>query len=832
MKRFFIKSVACISIAFFLATFLPNGFYYTKVLAATKTAQENADLLMTGNCDSFGGRTIIGTDCYYAQRDQAAIKILADQAISSRDKINQLTAQKASATSPMQAQAYQDQIDQITKDAATAKKAAEFYGGNKTADQITVDTANKVLNDLRSKLDEETDPAKKAQIQSQITQTEGALSTIQAAIADKEKIGPVNDCGKLDLGCHLNFFFSTILPQALMGMVIKIFNIILWAIVKILAFILWASAALLDLSLDFTMRIGEKSALIASMKQTWVVLRDTFNILFIFILLYISIQTILKGAAAKTKQMLANVVIAALLINFSLLITNTIIDASNIFTISIYNQSQPTGQNVTLSTNIMKSLSLQTLEKDPLPMESIGFTMRSFIQIILYSVVIWAFVQSMLLMMVRTIMFFVLMALSPIGFMGDVIPRIGEYSKKWWSTLTDQALVGPIFMFFMLIIVNLINSGVLKNSLISAGSMVSGESFGSISGSFLNVFIIIGFIITAVKVSKKLSGDVGAYVSGLGGKIAGALTVGGGALLARNVIGRGAAALMNNEKVKDKLGSNPVGRLALRGTEKVAKSSFDVRNTELGKSLNKQGLDLGKAGGKDGFIGQAERSQKRTIATAKLLETDINSGEGQARIEKAVNKMKAEKAIDMIYDNGKTQKINEKNQLKEQLNKLDADIKGANGNNSEEENQKINDQRNEIMAKMQEKEKEIVEHERKRGEEKLKLKERELTEKEVGLLKELKFEDKELKEMKSKAEKEVKTSRQSAYANAVEHSIITRITSGKKGMRQTAKKIRDDLVKGKSDKDKLVEIVKKMQKDEDQKEEKKEGAPAEEKKDK
>jgi hypothetical protein len=776
MKRFFIKSVACISIAFFLAVILPSGFQYPKANAA-KTPQENADLLKTGKCDSVGGYTIIGSDCYYAQRDSEALKILMSQAILNNDQ--------------------------------TAKDKVSLYGGEALSDQITIQTAQKNLNDLKSQLDKEIDPVKKAQIQSQITQYETGIAKIQTAIDEKTKIGPVNDCGKLDLGCHLNFFFSTILPQALMGMVIKVINIVLWVIVKILAWILGAAAALLDLAMDYTMRIGEKTALIATMKQTWFVLRDTFNVLFIFILLYISIQTILKGAAAKTKQMLANVVIAALLINFSLFLTNTIIDASNIFTIAVYNKSQPSGQSVTLSTSIMKSLSLQTLEKDPLPMDSVGFTMRSFIQIILYSVVIWAFIQAMLLMLVRTIMFFVLMALSPIGFMGDVVPRIGEYSKKWWSTLTDQAIIGPIFMFFMLIIVTLINSGVLKDSLVSAGTMVSGESFGVISGSFLNVFIIIGFIITAVKISKKLSGEAGAFVSGFGGKLAGALTVGAGGMLLRNTIGRGAAALVNNDKFKEKASKTIAGRLALRATDNLSKRSFDVRNTKLGKTLAKQGLDLGKGGGKDGFQGQVKRVGKWTEDTAKLMERDMTDGGrgdvmAKERIAKELEKKTSSDAnhqnIVKEGENHQKQFVslqNAKKSIEEELNKPGLD---------EGKKKRLEGRKSSLDKMMLEKEKEIKANEANRAK------------REMELLDQ---------KARDSITNEIKTEHQSTYAGVVKDSTLTWLATGTKGRKEAVKKVRD-LVKGKSKSQKLADAAREAQKELDDKESKPKEEPKKE----
>ena len=64
-----------------------------------------------------------------------------------------------------------------------------------------------------------------------------------------------------------------------------------------------------------------------SIKTIWVLLRDTANITFIFILLYAAIKQIVMGEVAT--KTLKNIIIAAVLINFSLFITKVVIDVGN-----------------------------------------------------------------------------------------------------------------------------------------------------------------------------------------------------------------------------------------------------------------------------------------------------------------------------------------------------------------------------------------------------------------------------------------------------------------------------------------------------------------------
>jgi hypothetical protein len=72
--------------------------------------------------------------------------------------------------------------------------------------------------------------------------------------------------------------------------------------------------------------------------NVWGIVRDLSNIFFILILLYIAIKLILGIGGSEVKKMIANVVIMALLINFSMFFTKVVIDSSNILALIFYNK--------------------------------------------------------------------------------------------------------------------------------------------------------------------------------------------------------------------------------------------------------------------------------------------------------------------------------------------------------------------------------------------------------------------------------------------------------------------------------------------------------------
>ena len=102
-------------------------------------------------------------------------------------------------------------------------------------------------------------------------------------------------------------------------------------IIPILSLLFYLSSHILDTATIFTLSTtifgntaDTASGAASGINTVWILIRNICNITFIFILLWTAIQTITGIASANTKKMIANVVIAALLINFSLFITRII----------------------------------------------------------------------------------------------------------------------------------------------------------------------------------------------------------------------------------------------------------------------------------------------------------------------------------------------------------------------------------------------------------------------------------------------------------------------------------------------------------------------------
>lgn len=87
---------------------------------------------------------------------------------------------------------------------------------------------------------------------------------------------------------------------------------------------------------EFIVSFGSQTTIIATVTEGWQIFRDLANMLIIFFLLLTGIATILRLEQWGWRKFLSRVIIAALIINFSLFITKVVIDTSNLFTAQIY----------------------------------------------------------------------------------------------------------------------------------------------------------------------------------------------------------------------------------------------------------------------------------------------------------------------------------------------------------------------------------------------------------------------------------------------------------------------------------------------------------------
>jgi hypothetical protein len=127
---------------------------------------------------------------------------------------------------------------------------------------------------------------------------------------------------------------GVIVSGTLDGCLVKLFY---WIFFNIPSFLLTLSANFFNVMISLTLGSGlyEKASFIP---KAWGVVRDISNIFFILILLYAAIQMILGLGGHGSRKIIQQVIVMAVLINFSMFLVKVVIDTSNILALIFYNK--------------------------------------------------------------------------------------------------------------------------------------------------------------------------------------------------------------------------------------------------------------------------------------------------------------------------------------------------------------------------------------------------------------------------------------------------------------------------------------------------------------
>ena len=415
--------------------------------------------------------------------------------------------------------------------------------------------------------------------------------------------------------------------------------------------LLGVAGSVMDTMVAFSI---SKDVLNASFAQKgWKSTRDLANMFFIFILLFIAIATILQLSSYGAKALLAKLIIFALLINFSLFITRVIIDSGNITAMFFYDAitvppSTTVPKGVAIPGVEIKSLSAGIVAKVH-PEAIIGTktfeswtrenkNVGTFFLILLAGtavnlVMAWALITIAFLFVARVAVLWFLMAVAPLAFAAMILPQTEKLARKWWGELFSKTFCITVFMFFLWLILILLSESFIEKMFGGATSQLG--TIEIITVIILNFAVIIVLITMAKKITEKMCGEIEGVSLSIGSKLAGVagLALGGGVgMLARNTLGRGAAALARSEKFEKWSQNSMLGRGLRKTAVGVAGSSLDLRGMPF---AGKGGF--GRATGEGGFTAGVAGSTKKKEAYGKTFANDATKMVYAQNLQKGVS---------------------------------------------------------------------------------------------------------------------------------------------------------------------------------------------------
>lgn len=458
-----------------------------------------------------------------------------------------------------------------------------------------------------------------------------------------------SDTGKSDsvAGLAMDWAINNIVVKSL-------FTGIGQSIIALSSFILWASGWLFDEVVKYTIVDMAKNLNEGGLNQSiglaWGTLRDIANMAFIFVLLYAAFKAMFDANFSGAQTIIKNIIIVALIINFSLFLTKVVIDASNVVSIGFYRSittSETTvsginnsGETVTakagsISGSYMRILKIHTWFSSEL-LEIIRgndtkiiLTISVFTSIFLLIVSVLFFVMAIMLA-TRFIVLIFLMVLSPIAFVSIAIPNGQTIFNKWKDSLVSQAFFAPIFFALTWVSLRLASSLDISGLDTAKWSQLPDATNNpGVQVLLLNYALVIGFAIMALVLAKQTATKAVGFAQ-ISGAI-GAGAVGATAWAGRNTMGRTASRIAESKWLNDRAGKSATAMATLQAARKVGSGSFDfrgIKDTSLGKVTRMDKIiDSSVVGdvsekAKGGYNAQLKRQIEKKDKIAESLKTD------------------------------------------------------------------------------------------------------------------------------------------------------------------------------------------------------------------
>jgi hypothetical protein len=253
--------------------------------------------------------------------------------------------------------------------------------------------------------------------------------------------------------------------------------------------------------------------------EMWRIVRDFFNLFFIFSLLLVAFSTIFQVSKYGGLKSVWNIVLAALFINFSFPIARMVIDLGNVMMYSFINDIfGMTGDGLTKSILGTAGLADILLPNGFDPGAELKFYFIAIACMFMFGV---SFLTLALMMLYRLVVLPILVMFSPIGFAGSAIPGMGGYSSQWWDKLIKNVFFGPIAVFMMMIAVKFLESWGSSNAVkagFSQATIASSTASGTLISGVVYMTIPIIFFWIAITSAEKLSSEASGMANAFGSK--------------------------------------------------------------------------------------------------------------------------------------------------------------------------------------------------------------------------------------------------------------------------------------------------------------------------
>lgn len=415
-----------------------------------------------------------------------------------------------------------------------------------------------------------------------------------------------------------------------------IFNTLGMVVLNIASAFTWLGGTLLDFSITYlVLGLGDLingQKLGVAIDELWAFIRDIANLAFIFGFIFAGIKMVLDPDSHSAKHTISKIIIGALLINFSLFFVKAIIDFSNFTAVQIYNAMIVSSGSISAAfadqLGIITIFNTKNFDFLASVTKITGSSPSTWFYILAALFLIFAgfiFAAAAIMIIIRFCVLVLIMIFSPILFAATVFPKTEHYAGELWGKLISYAFYVPVYLLLTFIVLKLVGSLPLSAGTNWVDALSNTKSETNSFMVILQFGIISFFMIQTLTISSKFSIAGSDMITTKARSLIGASSAGLAARAGRATVGRWSSGKADDEGLKDRASQSGIrgvyARQQLKLFRKGADASFDVRNTDPGKSLK---IGSGRKGGWDSVKKEInEKEEKFAKSLGEVGDDDL-----------------------------------------------------------------------------------------------------------------------------------------------------------------------------------------------------------------
>lgn len=256
-------------------------------------------------------------------------------------------------------------------------------------------------------------------------------------------------------------------------------------------------------------------------RAAWPFVLGMANLGFVLALLFIALTTTLRISGFDWRRMLVRLLIAALLINFSLIIAGVIVDASRLAMAVMYQGMTAGGRDISfLGAQLLQGSDIVKqafyFAKDPaqpdqlITEQALSAKTNSIIELLWATIFIVALTIAFGILLVgllgRYLMLIFLLSISPLAYLFVALPGTAGLAKQWWTRFLKYVVYGPAVLFVLALLVSFQTNPDIERYFL--------DQFGPFFGQAVTLIMSIAFVIGATKVGSALGTTAGGAILG------------------------------------------------------------------------------------------------------------------------------------------------------------------------------------------------------------------------------------------------------------------------------------------------------------------------------